>query len=844
MLALLGGVIVGILAIAGVFEVDSDGAITVSAASAAAGGAMQISVLPEPPSEEGGRRSFSNPSFSRRSGLRRAGYDDAETDYSLFRGGERIEVPGSDTLDTVNMIVCFVARTGLFSVDPRSSPYQSLVDMSTCNTGERSSQKEIFLVTAYGGSVTTTTVTTTNVATRYRGNVGFKMNTDDAELRAEADITVHTVTGGSCPGVPMEQQGGEGSLTCWTGGMKWKEGSVMYGYFDGSYDATDDTHPVGLTFYESGTDNTAALVAEMSADGGAVNAKMLQDREGPATYYCLNANNTRARIGTAASESGSCLSTSSGGACLSRSTATRYPASFRAFNAATGAAVTVDGVTDLNLQYTKNGRRCHAGMSSDGSYMSCGRGEAGSSDFIADGDSATDFSGTAYTVHHSNAKIQKFTVASMTAAEFAGSSYLSYFAFVPGNNSAFWQYILGYTDNATNLDVMFKRSEVNNGNWTDFAAGSQGEKVFIGPGDHNFQPCKKDALWYTGSKKPSGPRSWDFVSDHDQWTLDATSGTVYYSKSLGSMDATTTTDLICPTICTRYDSNSGNCYEHTRCPRTAWSGFTPGQQCSGGSCTHFQWTTDTAYRYKFDSDSLQLQALQDNAGDPATAAAVDARTGVTYDPTQPWSGTLETIMYAGSTAADLDTAAEIAAYHKTGGNVFYRVGVGALGSYSGWSFYAKQAGQAVSLAAPITCGVTMGTDANGDNSHSGAKFDLTLYSGHTRGLKWEQLDFTAGDTGQRDRWVATPQLPDGILCEGDGVNYRLKAEFTEVQPTVASATDCAQWDSMTNTGTLPTTTIEPNNAATTTPTTTKVCVSEGRLTGNSGCHYFVGATTA
>ncbi len=787
---------------------------------------LQISVLPDV-----------NPPSSRRSDRR--SYSTAGSDYDLYKTSERVNVPGSDTLDTVNMILCFIASTGMFAVDPSTGAYQALVDMSRCQSGQRNSQKEIYLVTAYNLASSSTASSST-----FSGNVGFHMRSNTtSELRAQISLTIHSVASAeTCPGVAIKASEGAETKTCWTGSMKWREGTRMSGYFLGTYDASDADFPVTLEFKEQEQGNSS-LIMRTDTTGENVNAKLMQSYNGDVIYYCINANATHARVSKSASAETACAATSSGGMCLSRQVKTIYPFSFRLFADATGANVAATGITNLDLEYTgPNDQRCHAGVSASGSYANCGAGDAGGISLFDDGTEALDNDGTAYTLHNSNARIEKLTIKSVTLEEFSAGSYLSYFQWVSAS-SKFYQYILGRNGTSNSvLTVHYKRYAVG-GEWSDFVAGATGESVNVGTGDIQAQACKMSAVWYTGTEKPTSPNWFSFVSDYRERTYSPADGRVYFPVSNGLLSTNEDLDLVCPVVCTRLDTFSGSCYEYARCPKTVHSGLTLGSSCTGSGCTSFPRTTDTAYRYRFKASDRLLYALQNNSGTSIAAVAIDSQTGVTYDAQQQWQQTTTSRMYAGTNASSLNSPAKIAAYMKVSGSVYYDVGIGMRGSYSGWTFYAKRAGAFVDLSAPLSCAVTMGADANGDTGHAGSVLFLTFYQGFTEGLRFDTLDFGNVEMGSRQLQVPAPQLADGTACVDGDTTYRIKSEFRLIVPKETTA-PCSAWDTMTSAGTLPTDILAPNNRDTDTPVVTKICVTERALTNAAGCVYYAGAANA
>jgi len=827
-------VLVSLLAIFGVF--GSSSTDTPVDYFVGGGSNLVISVLPDPPPPPPSRRS------------ERRAYTSADTtptEYDLFIGSQEVNVPGSDTLDTVNLILCFLASSGVFAVDPvvtaGGKAFSSLVDMSKCQKGERNSQKQMFLVTVYNLTSTSGTANST-----YSGNVGFRMrSTDTTDLRAEIALTLHSVNASeTCPGVAIKSEAGSLTSKCWSGYMRWKEGSRMAGYFLGAYDASDEDFPVSLEFKEHEQRNSS-LVMRMSPSGDTVRAKMTQQTTEATVYYCINANSTHARLSKAADEESACASTSSGGMCLSRSDKTIYPFSFRLFADSTGASVSVAGITNLNLDYVGDGDvRCHAGVSSSGSWTNCGSGDSSGIATFADGTAATDSSGTAYTLHNSNARIEKLTIKSVTFLEFSAGAYMSYFSWVQAE-SKFFNFILGRSgSNNTLLAVHYKRYALDGGAWSNFTAGAEGETLFVGTGDIQFQPCKTHSMWYTGAYKPTPDDGFRFTADYRQRTYAPSDGMVYFPVSSGLLSSSADVDLVCPVLCTRLDSFSGTCFEFSRCPKTVHSGLTLGSTCTGSMCTSFNRVSDTAYVYKFKANDHKLYALQNNVGTTTEATVIDSTTGVTYDASMQWQQTTTSRMYEATDASTLNTPTKLANYMKVSGNVYYDVGIGMPGGYSGWSFYAKLNGEFVELAAPISCKVVMGEDVNGNTAHAGSVLYLTMYNGFTQGLRFDALNFGNTQMGSRQLYVPSPQLPDATQCVADdGTIYRLKSEYSLVIPRESTGS-CSTWSTMTSAGALPSTIPEPSNAAGTMPTATDTCVSERALTNAGQCAYYPGVTSA
>lgn len=481
--------------------------------------------------------------------------------------------------------------------------------------------------------------------------------------------------------------------------------------------------------------------------------------------------------------------------------------------------------------------------------MSCGMGEATDAQLITQGGYATDQNQNVYTLHHSNAKIVKVQVVSMTVSEFASGYYMTFYGW-DSSTSKFWHYILGYDSSSTVLPVKFKRSW-NSGSWGDFQAVS-GETQNVGSNDMSFEPCKKEAMWYTGAYKPSVSGD-KFYAFHDSWTYSPSESSVYAEKQLGLLQPSADVDLICASVCYSYDSGAGQCRESSKCPKQAFAGQTlpsSGSTCTGSGCTFYEYSSDKAYKYKFKTADAKLYSFTDNSGSSVTTeVAIDGTTGVSYSSNygNAWSETTFSEMYPGTSTSDFDSDAKVAAYKKVNGNIIYRVGIGKKGGYSGWTFYAKNSQNTwLTLSDPISCTVTMSTafDANGGSSFNGAKYELSLYDTYTGGLTWEQLSAGNSDVGTRTQWVASPQIADGAQCvASDGTAYRLKAQYTMISPNAGSG--CSAWNSMTNAGTLPSTYVDPPNKDKTPPTPTKQCIAMDKsFTQEQGCIYIDGTTSA
>jgi len=211
-----------------------------------------------------------------------------------------------------------------------------------------------------------------------------------------------------------------------------------------------------------------------------------------------------------------------------------------------------------------------------------------------------------------------------------------------------------------------------------------------------------------------------------------------------------------------------------------------------------------------------------------------------------WPQTVEAIMYPGTAATDFDSVAKIDAYRKNTGSVFYRVGVGMLGGYNGWSFYVKDKGAAdfKQLAAPLSCTLTMtkDNDANGGTEYAGTPFGLTFYGVWTEGLRWEKAKLGNTDVGSMERYVPSPQIKNGALCEDGATKYRLKADVIVNIPKVV--TGCTAFATMQSPGTLPSTPDTNNHPeltpGTVTTATNLMCVRETEFTNSTNCKYVTG----
>eukprot|EP00657_Telonema_sp_P-1_P009525 TRINITY_DN3770_c0_g1_i1.p1 TRINITY_DN3770_c0_g1~~TRINITY_DN3770_c0_g1_i1.p1 ORF type:complete len:622 (-),score=183.48 TRINITY_DN3770_c0_g1_i1:114-1979(-) len=586
-LTLAALVVVAAIALVVVFVfIDSDGSSSSSTATisaASAGGTasgLKVNVLPASSSS---RRSFSGFEALQESvrravdSTRRAGHTDLGTPFSDFKTSLETSIPGSEVLGTVNMIVCFVGSTGMFVV--QNTPYKALVDMSACQNGQRGSQKEVYDVTVFD-----TVKIQAGEGYTFEGNVGFTMQ--GAELKAIASFTIITTRNPTCPGVFINTKGG--LTTCWTGGVRWNNG-IMSGYFKGEQ-SPDPSFPGLIKFYETESGNTKALVVTLAANGNNVRAK-ISDTQNSKTY-CMNANKDYSIMASSATPSLACNTPQ---ICLSRATQMKYPFNYVLFKKSDGSRAVSAGITSLGLEYTKSGKRCYLGISGSGSFISCGQGQASSGDIIGDGGTADSFSGDSYTIHHSNAKVQKFTVQELSLAEFSSGFYMSYYTVV---SSTFWQYILGH--DGTNWIVQFKRSW-GGAAWNSFTAdGSTTQNV--GSNDQNFWPCKKDARYYTGADAPTNSDPYGKFQIHSfaEYTLDPVAGKVFVAKSNGLQQVPSSDlSLVCPTVCTRDDGT--NCQEYTKCPKTSFNGMDISNvnQCTGGSCTFFERAvnTDTARVY-------------------------------------------------------------------------------------------------------------------------------------------------------------------------------------------------------------------------------------------------------
>jgi hypothetical protein len=425
-------------------------------------------------------------------------------------------------------------------------------------------------------------------------------------------------------------------------------------------------------------------------------------------------------------------------------------------------------------------------------------------------------------------------VKSMSAADFA-NVYGAIEYFWDSGSFKFYQRILEYqSSDPTNWKVSFRRAWESS-SWGSFEAVTGQTKSISG--DYEFSACWKDVKYYTGSLAPSGHQE-NFRVHGPQWVFDGTN--VFNIQSDGLAQPSADLNLVCSTYCKR--NQNGNCNEWSQCPKQSLSGQTPGQSGSyyqGSSATSVE-----AYQYKWKISDVNVYTTTDNDKGTISETAVDARTGVDYS-SNSWAA-LEAEMFPSSSTSDFDTVSEVSAYKKVSGNVFYKVGFGNLGSYRGWSWYPKKTdGNWQTLTSPLTCTITMSTaaDLNGGSDYNGVPFNLAFYDGYTQGLNWEQAKLYNSDVGQRDFYVPTPQIKDGTACISGATTYRIKADAKMIIPSEKSG-GCTAFNSMVSAGTLPTTASENNNRDTTTPSTTKVCITAGGVySAQDGCTYVAGTTS-
>jgi len=679
-------------------------------------------------------------------------------------------------------------------------------------------------------------------------------------MRADATITVKAAsTAESCQGIPYP-----GTTTCWTGLVRYYDPDRLEGFMKGEYISGAD-NPRKITFYEkSGSSpnyNYNALIKQENVASTSSQSKVRVLESGTESYFCINAGDTHTRVNKATTDGAACATSSSGGMCYSRSTSTKYPRQYNAFDATTGAMATITG-TSIDVEYNEAdrgatlGTGCNAGSSGRGSWASCGSGSAPANKIFLDGAKARDQSNVEYTLHHSNSKIEKYQIEELTADAVFAKYHIMTEGQDSSNSNAWTQWILGRNAGGSNnvLNVMYKR--VNSGSWGAFSAGSSGETKDVGTTTFDTQGARIGATFYTGAAYISN--QWAFQIHGGDMVYNPSTGKFYAEKFVSLMPPDADVDLICPSICE--NNNGGTCtdYEWYKkgCPKQDWNGLTSGTgissqstQCTGSSCNYYgPWSSDTAYQYKFKTSDVSLYALQNNAGSSISATKVDtsAATFSTEDSNEYYQ-TLEVKMIPGTSTAAYDTKAEVEAYYRTAGNFFYKVKIGREGGHEGWNFYAKKTSDStwLTLNAPLQCSITMqqSFDANNANTNNGAVYDLVLYEGQTEGLSWEQLKVGNTNVGETDTHVASPQIANGALCTADSASYRLKSSFTMVLLTEAAG-QCSAFDTMTDAGAVPSATEDPANKATADadlPTTTKKCINLMKYTNAAGCTYVTDA---
>jgi len=74
----------------------------------------------------------------------RRAYNSAGTAYSDYETTEETQIPGSQSTNTVNLILCFLKSQGMYSVNPASAPYIATVDMAPCNKMDVSNKRDLY----------------------------------------------------------------------------------------------------------------------------------------------------------------------------------------------------------------------------------------------------------------------------------------------------------------------------------------------------------------------------------------------------------------------------------------------------------------------------------------------------------------------------------------------------------------------------------------------------------------------------------------------------------------------------------------------------------------------------
>jgi len=832
MLFIIAGVVAAVIVVAVVVVVlvvvvfdgddNSSSSVTSSADAGSALSSVRVNMVnTNTAARRSHRTMLGNLQHSLTKKLRRA-YDSKGTDYDQFVTPFETDVPGANTLSTVNLILCFIASTGLPFMDSASSPYKALSDMAACESGTRDSQKKIYTVTVGGPDDSKPLMTLSEDGTEFtlQGNVWFNLNSEDVQLKAECHLTLKTKpTDTTCEGIHIKGAE-EGYQWCWTGGVYYNEEGIMDGYFRGTYDSSSTT-PAQISFYEANHmhSETNSLLFTSNTDESIVKTKVFDSED----YYCLNADSNNAKLTKGDDASTVCESSSS--ICVSTANIVKYPFGFTPFDSTTGAKAGVENaVYGLQLEYSKNSKECWAGLGQH-SYMSCGQGEPSAADLIDEGGSATSVDGTEYSLHHSNSKLQKYQVKALSMAEFSSAYFISigYYDAVSGK---YYEYILQYNNDNYVFKVAYKRYWKVDA-WSDFVADGSTTFTFPSGSEYGIMPCWQDAKYYTGSLKPV---EWfeQYQYSHDQWVYAADESTVFMQTEIGLLQPAADVSLICPQYCMNKDDNSGDCHESQKCPKQSWDGLTLGKTGN----TEYTYSSDTAYKYLWQKSDVTLYTYTDNAGSDTSATAIDAWTNVNYDSSQQWDETSQTEMFPGTDASAFNTAAKVAAYKKVDGNVFYRVSIGMKGGYAGYSFYAKTGGAFVLLADPLRCEITMSAayDANGGTDYDGAKFALAFYGHYTHGLTFEKIKLGNAAVGEYEEYVPSPQIANGAVC-GD---YVLKSQYTMAVPTEVAASECGF--SMSDPGTLPSSAIAPNNKDLDSPVTNKLCYADNDvLTNVVGC---------
>jgi len=367
-----------------------------------------------------------------------------------------------------------------------------------------------------------------------------------------------------------------------------------------------------------------------------------------------------------------------------------------------------------------------------------------------------------------------------------------------------------------------------------------------------FEPVWKNAKYYTGVLKPADGME-NFRASHDQWLFDTATGMVYKRVSAGMIQPSVTADLglVCPTYCVKF-SRGGGCERYSKCPKASWAGLTLEGDSKNTAYAYVPpgrraITAVQVYKYKWKKSDVQLYTFTNNDGVAGAETKLDATTNVVYGEYY-WGSTVSGFMYPFDSTVHMDSKAEIDAYHKSDGNLIYKVGVGKLGGYDSWSFFVKEKGKTdyVSLENPLSCTVTMDsqTDANGGTDYVGTKFALTFYGMFTEGLSWEKAKLGNGAVGENEQYLPSPQVADGTLCVNGDTKYRLKADAVSVIPDELPSTGCTLFGtSMNSPGNLPTSAESTTNTAVTPTDVSKMCVDKKEFTKATGCSYLAGMSS-